>query len=86
MENNKKPHSFEVKDRKSCTMTGIEKIISSSQSGILLTSSCGGMEISGKELKILEFNAESGALSFEGTVDGIKYTAAKVPLLKRIFK
>lgn len=82
----KKPHSFEVTNREKCTMTGIEKVISSSETSISLVSSCGGMDISGKGLKISKFDIESGDLSFEGEIDCIKYSAPKVSLLKRIFK
>lgn len=83
---NKKPHSFEVKDRSDCSMSGIEKVISSSETSILVVSSKGGMEISGKKLKINMFDIDDGALCFEGEIDCIKYSAPKVPLLKRLFK
>lgn len=79
-------HSFEVSNRARCTMSGIQKVISSSETSVLLVSSCGNMEISGKKLKINKFDIEDGTLAFEGEIDGIKYSAPKVPLLKRLFK
>ena len=82
----KKPHSFEVKNRKCCSMTGIEKIISSSAQCLSVVSSLGAMEINGKNLRINEYSVENGTLSFEGDIDAIKYTAAKVSFLKRLFK
>ena len=82
----KKPHSFEVDNRNKCSMTGIEKVISSSETSINIISSCGGMEISGKQLKISKYDMEDGTLCFEGEIDCIKYSAPKVPLLKRLFK
>lgn len=81
-----KPHSFECKERSECYMHGIEKVVSSSESTILLLSSRGAMEINGKKLKIIKFDISDGTLSFEGDIDVIKYNAAKVPLLKRLFK
>ena len=84
--NEQKPHSFEVANRTSCAMTGIEKVISSSETLISIVSSCGAMEISGKQLKISKFDVSDGTLAFEGEIDCIKYSAPKVSLLKRIFK
>ena len=81
-----KPHSFEVNNRSSCSMTGVEKVISSSESLISIVSSCGAMEINGKQLKISKFDVSDGTLNFEGEIDCIKYSAPKVSLLKRIFK
>lgn len=82
----KKPHSFSINDRTSCSMNGIEKVISSSDDQIIVISSCGEMEISGKNLKIIKFDVEDGSFCFEGEIDGVKYSAPKVPLLKRLFK
>lgn len=86
MEKAQQPHSFEVKERSECAMTGIQKVVSSSATAISVTSVKGGMEISGKNLKIVKFDVEQGVLSFEGEIDGIKYSAPKVPLFKRLFK
>lgn len=82
----KKSHSFSVENRNSCSMSGIEKVISSSDSAIIIISSCGEMEILGKKLKINKFEVEDGTFCFDGEIDCIKYSAPKVPLLKRLFK
>ena len=86
MEKEKQPHAFEVSNRATCSMSGIEKVISSSESHISIISSHGGMDISGKKLKINKFDADDGSLCFDGEIDCIKYSAPKVPLLKRLFK
>ncbi len=82
----KKPHSFSVESRNSCSMSGIEKVISSSDTSITVISSCGEMEIVGKKLKISKFEMEDGTFCFDGEIDCIKYSAPKVPLIKRLFK
>ena len=46
MEKEKQPHAFEVSNRATCSMSGIEKVISSSESHISIISSYGGMDIS----------------------------------------
>lgn len=86
MEKEKKHHSFEVDNRATCSMNGIEKVISSSESNISLVTSYGGMDINGKKLKINKFDVEDGTLCFDGEIDCIKYSMPKVPLLKRLFK
>ncbi len=86
MEKQQQSHSFEVLNRTSCSMTGIQKVISSSENGLSLISSCGAMEVVGKKLKIDNFSVDDGTLSFEGEIDCIKYSAKKTPLIKRLFK
>ena len=82
----KKQHTYTVSERASCCMSGVEKVISSSTNLIDLVTTCGEMEINGKNLKISKFNLDDGSLSFDGEIDSIKYSASRVPLLKRIFK
>ncbi|MBR2968101.1 MAG: YabP/YqfC family sporulation protein [Clostridia bacterium] len=82
----KKPHTYTISERASCSMSGVEKVISSSANLINLVTACGEMEINGKNLKISKFNLEDGSLAFDGEIDSVKYSVAKVPLLKRIFK
>lgn len=82
----KKPHSITLENRKRALMTGVDKVISSNENCILLETSEGGLTVSGSGLKINKFDAESGQLTFEGTVNKMQYSAAKLPLAKRIFK
>lgn len=72
--------------RQNGNMTGIEKVISSCETALCLVSACGNMTINGEKLKIVKYNADDGTLTFEGTVNSIKYSGAKQPLIKRIFK
>ena len=81
-----KTHALNLNCREKGSLSGIEKVISSNETMLNLVSCCGGLVITGENLKILQFNAETGALDFEGNVFAIKYNAPKKPLLKRIFK
>lgn len=81
-----KRHSITVDGRKRGLITGVTKVISASPSEFALVTSEGGLVVRGKELKIISFSEESGALSFDGTVDKIEYDKVRQPLLKRIFK
>lgn len=82
----KKQHTLEITSRNSGSLTGIEKVVSSCDTALVLVTSEGGLSIAGTGLKINRFNVDEGTLSFAGTVNSIKYSAAKVPMLKRIFK
>ncbi|MCH5162176.1 MAG: YabP/YqfC family sporulation protein [Clostridiales bacterium] len=79
-------HSIAVTDRKKATLTGVVRVESSNATEIILVSCLGRLVISGSELKIERFDEASGDLALSGNIDGIKYTAAKQSLLKRIFK
>ncbi len=82
----KKPHSITLENRKRALMTGVEKVISSNETAILLETSEGGLTVAGTGLKINKFDAETGQLTFEGTVNKMQYSAAKEKFIKRIFK
>lgn len=82
----KKPHTFTLENRKRALMTGVIKVISSNETCLLLETSDGGLSVVGEGLKINKFDVDSGQLTFEGVVNKMQYSAAKAPLLKRIFK
>ena len=79
-------HDLRLSCREKGTLSGIEKVISSCETSLQLISTCGGITIQGEKLKIVQFNAQTGALDFEGNVHSIKYSAPKQSLIKRIFK
>lgn len=73
-------------DRKKLSLTGVMRVDGASDGEIDVTTCMGRMIITGSELKIGKFDETDGNLTVGGNIDGIKYAAAKVPLLKRIFK
>jgi len=80
-----KPHSLNIENREKGQLTGVIKVVSSNDTQLVLETSQGGLQLSGNGFKIIKFNADEGYLSFEGITNAIKYSAAKVPLLKKIF-
>lgn len=82
----KREHSIKIENRNKAFLTGIDKVISSNDNTILLETSEGGLSINGMGLKINKFDADAGEMTFEGTVNKLGYSAAKVPMLKKIFK
>lgn len=81
-----KPHSVKIENRAGGTLTGVKKLISAAPNAIELDTHGGGMTVSGADLKLERYDEAEGMLTFSGSVGAIKYTGAKVPLLKRLFK
>ncbi len=79
-------HSLSVADRKSGLVEGVSKVVSANPETVNLITSRGALSISGKDLRILKFDADTGKLSLEGEINSLKYESGKKPLLKRIFK
>ena len=81
-----KNSELHIFNRSRATFSGVEKVIASNETSLSLITSCGNLSVLGEKLKIIKFDAQSGILEFEGTVNSIKYSGVKQPLLKRIFK
>jgi len=81
-----KQHSFTLENRNKAIISGVEKVVNSADTFINLITSLGGLSIVGKGIKIEKLNLDDGSLQLSGTIDSIKYSAAKTPLFKRIFK
>ncbi len=79
-------HGITLNSRRDGTVEGVSKVVSAYPDAINIVTSKGALCISGKELKILKYDVDSGKLVFEGEVAAIKYEGGKKPLLKRIFK
>ncbi|MDE5562551.1 MAG: YabP/YqfC family sporulation protein [Clostridiales bacterium] len=79
-------HSVNMTDRKKAVMTGVSKVDGATETQIDLTTALGRLIVTGTALKIAKFDDADGNLTLQGNIDGIKYAAARVPLLKRIFK
>lgn len=82
----KRPHAVRIENRTDGTVSGVEKLISSSADALSLVTSEGALTICGTDLKLERYSVEDGNLAFSGKVNSLKYAGAKVPLAKRIFK
>ncbi len=82
----KKLHTISLEARKKCTMQGVTRVTSYGENELCLDTGEGRLIVLGKGIKIEGFDEESGELRFSGEVSSLKYAAAKLPLIKRIFK
>ena len=81
-----KKHSITIQSRTHALISGVEKVVDSTNSQINIVTVDGGLCIKGTDLKINSFSVNDGNLSFEGVVDRLEYIGKKTPLLKRLFK
>lgn len=82
----KKHHTFSLDSRKKGALTGVDEVLSYSETQLYLRTSEGDLSVTGKELKIVKYSTEDGTLSFVGQVDALRYAGQKVPFFKRVFK
>lgn len=75
-------------NRKSLSLTGIEKVIGINENGLLVEVEGSSLSVSGRNLEVKKLDVESGNLEIEGNIDTIKYLDKKEKLgfFKRIFK
>ncbi len=66
-------------------MSGVEKVISSSDCALYLMTSAGGLNIIGTDFKITKYDMDLGTLVFSGKIRSIKYAGKKESLIKKMF-
>lgn len=80
-------HRINLLERNNITISGVIKVLSSNNSGIILKLKDSNLSIGGSELSIDSFN--DGQILITGTLDSLKYSKSskiKEGFLKRIFK
>jgi len=88
MEQTNQNHSITIDNRKSGILTGVEKVVSSSEKLLHLITTQGALVLNGNNFKIKKFSMEEGILTFEGEVDILKYMAVSdnKSVIKKLFR
>lgn len=83
-----RPHTVQTENCKKSFLTGVTEVLGTSDTQLLLATTCGNLDIAGTELRIVKFNSESGELVVTGNLTAWRYNAqkAKGSFLKRLFK
>lgn len=81
----KKLHNLTIENQSKGMISGVEKVISSSDTALYLDTSVGGLAIVGTDFKITKYDMDTGALVFTGKVQSFKYSGKKQSLLKKMF-
>lgn len=83
---NQRNHSITLTNRKDCVLTGVTKTVLTSPDKIIVTSVMGDVVVTGKQLRMTSYDEKTSDMSFSGEIDGIKYSASKTSLVKRLLK
>ncbi|MDD6261842.1 MAG: YabP/YqfC family sporulation protein [Eubacteriales bacterium] len=83
----KTPSNIVLASRKSLSVTGVKEVSGFDELQIEADTSEGMLFVRGKNLRIVSFDRERGALELSGTVDGLVYGVkeAKKSFLSRLF-
>ena len=69
-----RPHRLTLEGRAKLTISGIEQVDCFDETGAVLYTTMGRLEIRGEGLHILELSQDGGELWMEGTVSALYYT------------
>ena len=76
MEDNrqKKDHSLSLRAREHMDICGVNEVISFDDKMVLLSTSCGEMNIEGRDMKIGVLDTERGVVALDGVIDAVFYS------------
>ena len=83
-------HNIIMEARKKLVLSGVIEVESFEEDNVELKTTCGNLTVRGDELKMENYNSETGDLHINGNVYALVYTNdnsnSKNGFLKRIFK
>ena len=87
-----RPHKLTMVNRSSCTITGLQDVVSFDENQIVLDTDMGLLTMKGKDLHVSRLTLEKGEVDVDGTIDSLVYSSNEVyrrsgaSLLSRLFK
>lgn len=81
------PHNIVIENRKTLLLTGVKEVLNFCDEEINLVTNLGTLTVRGNNLKIGNFNTQTGELSATGEIVAVVYTnkTAKEGFLGRLF-
>lgn len=89
---NKRPHKLMLTDRRTCTINGVNDVLSFDVNEILLETEQGMLMIKGNELHVSRLSLDKGEVDIDGRIDSFTYSenagygAKGESLIARLFK
>ncbi len=89
---NKRPHKLMLTDRRTCTINGVNDVLSFDVNEILLETEQGMLMIKGNELHVSRLSLDKGEVDVDGRIDSFTYSesagygAKGESLIARLFK
>ena len=87
-----RPHKLTMVNRSSCTITGLQDVVSFDENQIVLDTDMGLLTMKGKDLHVSRLTMEKGEVDVDGTIDSLVYSSNEAyrrsgaSLLSRLFK
>ena len=87
-----RPHKLTMVNRSSCTITGLQEVVSFDENQIVLDTDMGLLTMKGKDLHVSRLTLEKGEVDVDGTIDSLVYSSNEAyrrsgaSLLSRLFK
>lgn len=73
---NKNTHRISMQGREALEVHGVTDVISFDEQSVVLSTSCGSMEVNGASLHIHVLSMEEGVVTMDGKIDSISYEDA----------
>ena len=77
--NTAQPHSFTADNRTSMIIRGVTEVISFDETGVLLTTTCGQLNLEGTGLHVTVLNTKDGIVEVTGKLCGLFYEDVDSP-------
>ncbi|AWZ49592.1 sporulation protein YabP [Clostridiaceae bacterium 14S0207] len=86
-----KKSNLTLQNRKKLQVSGVQEVISFNEEEIILSTSLGGLNIKGQNLKMNKLDVNNGELNITGTINSCIYRSNKKPekkdtILSRLFR
>ena len=87
-----RPHKLTMVNRSSCTITGLQDVVSFDENQVVLDTGMGLLTMKGKDLHVSRLTLEKGEVDVDGTIDSLVYSSNEAyrrsgaSLLSRLFK
>ena len=89
---NRRPHKLMLTERRTCTISGVNDVLSFDVNEILLETAQGMLMIKGNELHVSRLSLDKGEVDIDGRIDSFTYSenngynGTGESLLARLFK
>ena len=70
-----RPHKLTMVNRFSCTITGLQDVVSFDENQIVLDTDMGLLTMKGKDLHVSRLTLEKGEVDVDGTIDSLVYSS-----------
>ena len=71
---NRRPHKLMLTDRRTCTISGVNDVLSFDVNEILLETAQGMLMIKGNELHVSRLSLDKGEVDIDGRIDSFTYS------------